>query len=360
MNKMRKIVVVPILMGLSLLLALPFTASAETVRKVDNFIIFVDQSGSMNHHGHETLGKNKLKLAVDTIDRLDQAIPELGYTSTATVFSDYEVLAETFIYRNGVLGPVYADHKAPFNNWTPMGDGLVKLAPLVSNLSGDTALIMFTDGDSNEGVDAVAAARSLYAANPEELCIHIVSFADTEHGHEVIRQIRSLSDCSVPADVADLTSDAALQQFAQKVLYEEVEPKPARVEPKPAPAPAPVVKKPAPAMVKEVITFNLLFGFDKADITDEMIPVLEQAKMILEEDPDTDFVIKGHTDSTGPEAYNQGLSERRAAAVKDWLVNRGISADRLETIGYGETMPKFDNSTVEGRQLNRRVELESK
>jgi OOP family OmpA-OmpF porin len=103
-----------------------------------------------------------------------------------------------------------------------------------------------------------------------------------------------------------------------------------------------------------------LFGFDKWAITDEMVPVLEQAKMILEEDSSVNFVVAGHTDSTGPEVYNQGLSERRAASVKNWLVKNGVSADRLETVGYGEAKPKYDNSTREGRKLNRRVELQSK
>jgi OOP family OmpA-OmpF porin len=113
-------------------------------------------------------------------------------------------------------------------------------------------------------------------------------------------------------------------------------------------------------VAKEVVSFNLLFGFDKSAITDDMVPVLEQAKMILEEDSSVNFTVSGHTDSTGPEVYNQGLSERRAAAVKNWLVSNGVSAARLEAVGYGEAQPKYDNATREGRKLNRRVELQSK
>jgi OOP family OmpA-OmpF porin len=82
--------------------------------------------------------------------------------------------------------------------------------------------------------------------------------------------------------------------------------------------------------------------------------------MILDEEPGTDFVLSGHTDSTGPETYNQGLSERRAASVKNWLVDNGVAGSRLQTKGYGETQPKYDNSTTEGRKLNRRVEMMSK
>ena len=131
-------------------------------------------------------------------------------------------------------------------------------------------------------------------------------------------------------------------------------------KPVPQPAPAPPVAKPAPAPVpvtKEIITFNLLFDFDKHDIKEEMIPVLEQAKSILDEDPVATFMVLGHTCSIGTNDYNQGLSERRANSVKSWLVNNGIKAERLEAIGYGESQPKYDNGTREGRKNNRRVEL---
>jgi len=113
-------------------------------------------------------------------------------------------------------------------------------------------------------------------------------------------------------------------------------------------------------VAKEIVSFDLLFDFDKSAIKDEMVPVLEEAKMILEEDSAVHFTVAGHTDSTGPEVYNQGLSERRAASIKDWFVSNGVSAARLDAVGYGEIQAKYDNSTREGRKLNRRVELQSK
>ena len=70
------------------------------------------------------------------------------------------------------------------------------------------------------------------------------------------------------------------------------------------------------------------------------------------------IIAVGHTDATGAAAYNQGLSERRAEAVKAYLVSKGISADRVYTEGKGETQPVADNRTREGRTQNRRVEIE--
>ena len=71
-------------------------------------------------------------------------------------------------------------------------------------------------------------------------------------------------------------------------------------------------------------------------------------------------VISGHTDSIGTDAYNQKLSERRAAAVKDYLVSKGIASSKITTIGKGETQPVATNKTKEGRQKNRRVDIEFK
>ena len=67
--------------------------------------------------------------------------------------------------------------------------------------------------------------------------------------------------------------------------------------------------------------------------------------------------IAGHTDSTGPDAYNLGLSKRRAEAVYNYLVEQGVSQDRIQVKYYGETQPKASNDTLEGRRENRRVEF---
>lgn len=337
-------------------LVAPVDVAAEMVKKVDNFVIFIDQSGSMAW-AKATPGNQKFEQAVDAVKRLEQVTPELGYNSAVAVFAPYKTVSQPATFKKGALAPAAAGVSPPFNTFTSMGDGLSAIDPIIGGLSGKTALILYTDGVSNSGSDPVAQAKNLYAKYGSNLCIHVVSYADNPAGEQTIAAIRELSGCSVAADAKSLASDAGMAQFAKDVLYEERMPAPA---PKPAPKPVPV-PAPAPAPVaKEVVTFNLLFGFDKADITDEMIPVLEQVKMILDEEPDTDFVLSGHTDSTGPEVYNQGLSERRAGAVKNWLVSNGVAESRLDAKGYGETQPKYDNTTREGRKLNRRVEMMSK
>ncbi|HLR13094.1 MAG TPA: OmpA family protein [Burkholderiaceae bacterium] len=113
-----------------------------------------------------------------------------------------------------------------------------------------------------------------------------------------------------------------------------------------------------PSTSKVVLNADTFFDFDKSTIKPEGEQVLNQiVSQVQGMDLET-IIATGHTDSTGPAEYNQGLSERRAASVKDYLVNQGIPADRIYTEGKGLTSPIADNATREGRAQNRRVEIE--
>jgi len=107
------------------------------------------------------------------------------------------------------------------------------------------------------------------------------------------------------------------------------------------------------------ITFDsgLLFDIDKSDLRAQARTNIEKLAIILEKYSDTDILVEGDTDDTGTDEYNQRLSERRAQAVSDYLVELGISGSRISMIGLGETNPISSNSTEYGRQLNRRVEV---
>ena len=112
----------------------------------------------------------------------------------------------------------------------------------------------------------------------------------------------------------------------EPVVYEEVEAEPVRVE------------------------LDVKFDFDKANVKQDLAEFMKQY-------PQTATTVEGHTDSTGNAAYNQKLSERRAGAVRDTLVNQfGVEASRINAVGYGKERPVADNATNEGRAINRRVE----
>jgi outer membrane protein OmpA-like peptidoglycan-associated protein len=102
-------------------------------------------------------------------------------------------------------------------------------------------------------------------------------------------------------------------------------------------------------------TRGILFDVDSDVLRPESTPVLNQIKQALTQHEDLSIVIEGHTDSTGDDAHNQDLSNRRAQSVVRWLAGEGVAESRLTGEGKGETVPVGDNATLEGRQENRRV-----
>ena len=104
-------------------------------------------------------------------------------------------------------------------------------------------------------------------------------------------------------------------------------------------------------------TTKILFDFDRATLRPASREELDRTYEYLQEANVSYIIIAGHTDSTGPEVYNMGLSERRAKAVVDYLISKGFSADKIRPEWYGETKPVDTNDTREGRQNNRRTEI---
>ncbi|MBW8371283.1 MAG: OmpA family protein [Thiobacillus sp.] len=134
-------------------------------------------------------------------------------------------------------------------------------------------------------------------------------------------------------------------------------PAPAYVAPAPVPAPAYVAPEPTPAPPQKLVLEGVNFDFDKASLRQEDIGSLDNDVATLKSWGDVNIEVAGHTDSMGSDAYNMKLSQQRAEAVRNFLISRGVAADRLTAKGYGESQPVADNATDEGRFKNRRVEL---
>lgn len=102
---------------------------------------------------------------------------------------------------------------------------------------------------------------------------------------------------------------------------------------------------------------NILFGFDESSLSYDAKTNLDKLVAVLNSYPETNIEVQGHTDSKGSKAYNMTLSEQRARTVSEYLMDEGIAYDRLTIKGFGETIPKYENNTAEGRTQNRRVEF---
>jgi OmpA-OmpF porin, OOP family len=123
------------------------------------------------------------------------------------------------------------------------------------------------------------------------------------------------------------------------------------------PRPGEAVDEKGCAVDQSFILKGVKFEFDSDRLTEEAKQILNKVAETLIAYPEIDVEVAGHTDQIGTEGYNLGLSERRAIVVKNYLADRGVQAARMSPVGYGRSQPIADNSTEEGREENRRVEL---
>jgi photosystem I P700 chlorophyll a apoprotein A2 len=169
------------------------------------------------------------------------------------------------------------------------------------------------------------------------LCAAALAAQEPSAEQEALKRARVLAISGEVRDIIGITRgvDSALKDLGAKVVGQEI-----RIE----------------------LSADVLFDFDKADLRPDAVPALEKVAAVLREYPTAPVLIEGHTDSKGDDQYNQGLSERRAASVKQALAARGAS-NPITTRGWGETKPAAPNTKPdgsddpEGRQKNRRVEI---
>jgi outer membrane protein OmpA-like peptidoglycan-associated protein len=109
--------------------------------------------------------------------------------------------------------------------------------------------------------------------------------------------------------------------------------------------------------LKVTVGNDVLFDYNSAGLRSASKQSLRDMADVFEKYPNTTISVKGHTDSVGSAAYNERLSERRADSVENFLESIGVSGSRIQSVGYGESSPRASNSTAQGRQSNRRVEI---
>lgn len=327
------------MMTLVSLMLLAFGATAMAAQpvncpapKVQSFDFLLDYSGSMMMK-HKHLAENKFKLAKQVLHRVNERMPELGYTGSIHTFAtDMEVLAPQ-TYSRAAFGPAFQSLNSTyevFNRLTPMGDGINFWSQaLYQGMATPSAVIIVSDGESNRGADPLAAAQAALAANPN-LTFHIISLADSPEGQAVLDSIAALRPGNSVSVMAEnmLDHDEVVDKFVIDVFCTNT----------------------------TFVLRSVQFALNSAEINSQSAAVLDEMANMLRGRSGS-VAISGHTCSLGDEGYNQRLSERRAASVKAYLVKQGVAADTMVTRGYGETQPKFDNSTDEGRRLNRRAEF---
>ncbi|OOS22083.1 OmpA family protein [Moraxella pluranimalium] len=118
-----------------------------------------------------------------------------------------------------------------------------------------------------------------------------------------------------------------------------------------------VKQDPTTGNINLVMPGNITFAYDDATLNPSFTTSLNQLAQTMKQYDQTTIVVAGHTDSNGSDAYNMNLSKQRALSVANYLVSQGVSASRIQAVGYGEAQPVASNATDAGRAQNRRVEL---
>lgn len=391
MNKKTVRAILGVLALGSLAFGLP--AQAGKVAKVKQFILFPDQSGSMYLRDDKT-GAKKIELAKKAMSVLNQEIPALSYDSSLTLFAPYETVTALRTYDKAAMAEAIDginENLGVMGRFTTMGPDIDSLEDLLKSTTGRTAVIVVSDGDANRGGSPAQAAQARFIANPK-VCFHVISLAETSSGEATNEGVRKVGrQCGARIDAQALIDDAAARAaFVENVFYKTIPDDDdqdgitnANDDCPTTPQGRTVDARGCSDMDKDGIIDNddacpgtpmgaqvdargcwilkgVNFGTGKSNVTSGSRDTLDGVIDVLRKNPDLKLEVQGHTDSQGSAANNMALSEKRANAVRDYLVENGIPADQLTAHGYGEDNPVADNGTASGRAMNRRVEISTR
>jgi len=397
----------------------PLVRSGAYVQNVDTFLAVLDASGTMygttNGHRKVDIAKgmvNRMNLTIPDL-KLTSGLRTLGQNFSSGSRLVYGMTDYTKDGLQGAVDPIIG------GGMTPLGASLGACGGDLQSASGKLALIVFSDGLETDA-SSVTAAKGLKKTFGDRLCIYTVVVGDDPAGIQLMKQVADASGCGFSVNASDITSPDGMANFVRDVflaksdgpidtdgdgVYDHLDKCPG------TPAGVKVDKDgcpldtdgdgvydyldkcpgtPAGVKVDDVgcpldtdgdgvydyldkcpgtpvgakvddrgcwVLKGLYFDTNKSDIKSAGYPILQEVITVLEKNPGLKVEIQGHTDSRGSEEYNQKLSERRAQAVRAYLIKAGIQANRLTAKGYGESKPAAPNNSDSNMAKNRRVQL---
>lgn len=351
----------------------PISVSPATGRvAVDQAVTVLDASGSQTA---------VFPTAKATTEALVAAMPNGSYSAGHVHFGGFQ-REDTGMasFNRGALAAA-AKNAAFLEGSTPLYSVIQDEVAAKVGSSGKAAVVIISDGlatdyagRADEGGLAVGAARAVAEGRSGATCFHTIQVGNDPAGAATLGAIANVTSCGSSTTAAALGSASALQQFAQNV-YTGGPPPPPAPAPRPAPAPAPIGdadsdgvldnRDQCPNTLRSARVDSrgcwtlrgLRFAVNAANIQPGYERTLNEDIEVLRNNPGVRVRIDGHTDSDGSAQYNEGLSVRRAASVRDYFVKSGLSPERFQVRGFGESRPIVPNDSRENKALNRRVEL---
>ncbi len=331
-------------------LAKPVAPKVGEIMAVKQAVIVVDSSQSMR-------SKERFTLAKSQVESFVSAMPEGDYSTGLVVVGNQTTQTHSLepFDRQVLAG---AANQIPYlGGNTPLGTSLNEARSMLSGCKGKTAVIVFSDGRPTHSTDTLNAAKRLVDSYPDELCIHTVQIGDNKRAGEFLQKLSALTSCGSNRSADTIDNPMAMMDFVRFVFMEPDKdsdrdgvydtydrcpntPKGAKVDDRGC-----------------WVISGVMFDLDKDIIKPAFYSRLDNVAKVLRKNPGLKVRIDGHACDRGTDEYNQDLSERRAVAVKSYLVQKRIKEVRMRTRGFGETRPAASNTSEANRAKNRRVEL---
>lgn len=340
----------------------PITPRSGEQVDVDHAYLVVDSSSSIE----DDFASQKAM-----VQSFVGAMPEGTYQSGGVAFGGYKRQRQDLSSFDRAQLRNAADNLDYLSEGTPIDRVLGEVGDELAGKSGTAAVVIFSDGEPTDPVgrdipedQVLDAAQALAKGYDGKVCIHTVQVGDSADGAAFLKRLAGTTDCGSTRSLGSIQNVAALQNFERDVFLGST--------PQVAAAPQDsdgdgvldaddrCPGTPRGAKVDAVGCWSipgLRFAFDSAKIEPQYEGELNDLANVLNNNPNVAVRIDGYTDSVGTEQYNQGLSQRRADSVREYLVGAGVSGDRLATKGFGESNPAYPNDTKENRAANRRTEL---
>ncbi|MDZ4859143.1 MAG: OmpA family protein [Candidatus Hydrogenedentes bacterium] len=303
------------------------------VLKVDQIMILADVTNSTLEHDVFGLEKNLLN---GFVDAMPDAPYQMGFSSFAGVSQD-EWMWLPLQYGNLESLKDYAANLQFLGSTTPLHQGIAVTGKEFEGRSKKSVLVVFSDGRTHPHQRVLDALADISIAHDGELCIYTINCGYSEPGRELLQKMSRVTHCGGAWQAHEVNSPLRMEAMVREIFF-----------------------GPGAALIEQrtiVLQNDVLFDFDKAVLKPEGRAAVDTVIAEARSRRLDRLVIEGHTCDLGSDAYNMDLSQRRANAVRSYMIEQGIDGSRITTEAYGESRPAAANINEANRKLNRRAEF---